>query len=174
LLKSEAEAIELLIKMGASEHLINHVRLVGEAAEILLQTCEAMNVPIDSAFVKVAVAVHDIGKIVHFHEMSAPGSQHEPRGEKILLAQGVSPKIARCCLSHARWHKMECSLEELIVALADTLWKGKRIDALELEVIDNIARILRKDRWDVFPELDSQFEAIANEGGNRLSRSHSG
>lgn len=31
---------------------------------------------------------------------------------------------------------MICSTEELIVALADKLWKGKRDEALELMVID--------------------------------------
>ncbi len=67
---------------------------------------------------------------------------------------------------------MECTLEELIIALSDNLWKGKRIESLELQVIDHIAKIMSKDRWDIFSDLDSQFEAIANEGDDRLSRSN--
>ncbi|WP_226860178.1 HD domain-containing protein [Desulfoluna spongiiphila] len=174
MIASEKKALCLLKDMGASEHLLNHVRLVGEAAQMLLHQCEKLNVPIDSEFVKMAVVIHDAGKIVHPHEMSAPGSNHEPAGEKMLLKKGISPTLARCCLSHARWQDMECSLEELILAVADTLWKGKRIDSLELRVIDHIAGSLKKDRWDVFPALDSLFEAIANDGDNRLSRSKGG
>ncbi len=171
LIKSKSEAFDLLREMGASGHLIKHIDLVGEAAEILLRKCEEMHVPIDSEFVKVGVVIHDIGKTIHSHEMSISGSLHETEGEKILLEKGVSNKIARCCLSHSQWYEMECSLEELIIALSDNLWKGKRIESLELQVIDNIALALSKDRWDVFSELDSQFELIANDGDNRLSRS---
>ncbi|VFQ45972.1 hd domain [Desulfoluna butyratoxydans] len=174
MLHSQTDAFELLKTMGAPGHLITHAKLVGEAANALLTTFEKLNVPVDSEFVQTAVVIHDIGKIVHPQEMSTPGSNHEPQGEKMLLDQGVSPKLARCCLSHGRWHKMECSLEELTLALADTLWKGKRIDALELKVIDLIAGHLHKDRWDVFPQLDSLFERIANEGDSRLRRSIGG
>jgi len=158
--------------MGASGHLIKHVSLVGEVADILLKKCEEMHVPIDSEFVKIGVVIHDVGKVIHLHEMSTSGSDHEPTGEKLLLKKGISKRIARCCLSHSRWQEMECTLEELIIALSDNLWKGKRIESLELQVIDHIAKIMSKDRWDIFSDLDSQFEAIANEGDDRLSRSN--
>ena len=64
----------------------------------------------------------------------------------MLVERGVSARISRCCLSHARWDRMECSTEELLIALADNIWKGKRVEVLELLVIDRIAGQLGKDR----------------------------
>jgi hypothetical protein len=66
---------------------------------------------------------------------------------------------------------MEVSLEELLVALADKLWKGVRNPRLEERCIDGIAAALGKARWDIFIELDSSFERIAADGQKRLERS---
>jgi len=89
----------------------------------------------------------------------------------MLVERGVSARISRCCLSHARWDRMECSTEELLIALADNIWKGKRVEVLELLVIDRIAGQLGKDRWDLFSELDFKFEEIALSGHEKLQRS---
>ena len=171
ILNSRQDAYELLNKLEAPDHLKLHVRLVGEAADLLIQKCNELEVLIDENLIKIGVAIHDIGKIIHVNEMSGAGSEHEPTGERMLLDKGVDPKIARCCLSHAQWNKMECSLEELLIALSDKLWKGKRVQELELEVIDRISNSLAKDRWAVFEELDTQFEYIASGGHERLQRS---
>lgn len=171
LLKTRNQAYAFLESLGAPKHLLMHVTLVGEAADLILNKLEELGVRIDDEFVRIGVAIHDTGKIVHTHEMTAPGSEHEPEGQKILLENGISKKIARCCLSHARWQNMDCSIEELLVALSDKLWKGKRVESLELEVIDRIATLLGKERWDIFADLDSQFELIAADGNIRLDRS---
>jgi hypothetical protein len=88
----------------------------------------------------------------------------------MLLCLGVDPKIANCCLSHGNYKNMECSIEELLIALSDKLWKGKRDNLLELRLIDTIAEILGKTRWDIYIEMDKIFESIANNGLNRLKR----
>ena len=62
-------------------------------------------------------------------------------------------------------------LEELLVALADTLWKGVRRERLERMVLDEIARRLEVDVWSIYVELDSCFDAIAEAGPDRLMRS---
>jgi len=67
--------------------------------------------------------------------------------------------------------KMDCSIEELIVALSDKLWKGKRDEILELTVIDAVAKQLGKERWSIFLEFDECFEDIAMKGNERLNRS---
>ncbi|MFK8012689.1 MAG: HD domain-containing protein [Marinicellaceae bacterium] len=170
-LKSKQDAFNLLEQLGAPEHLITHVTLVGEAADLILEVCDTLNLTIDSEFVRMGVVLHDTGKIVHSHEMSGPGSNHEPEGEAMLLEKGVSQKLARCCMSHARWKEMECSLEELLIALSDKLWKGKRVASLELIVIDLVAKNLNVERWDIFEMLDTAFEKIAANGDERLSRS---
>ena len=66
---------------------------------------------------------------------------------------------------------MTVSLEELLVALADKLWKGVRKLELEERVIDRVAASLKTDRWDAFVELDNLFETIAADGTARLERS---
>ena len=171
MLESKEEAYLLLQELGANKRLITHLRLVGEAAELLIGIFKELSVPIDEKYIELGVAVHDAGKIVHTLELDNPGGEHEPEGEKLLLANGVDPKIARCCKSHARFMEMEVTLEELVVALSDKLWKGKRESELELMVIDRAASTIGKERWDIFTELDSKFEEIAAGGVYRLDRS---
>ena len=117
------------------------------------------------------MVLHDAGKILIPGELCGDGAEHEPAGEKLLLAQGLDPALARCCLSHARWASMPCSLEELLVALADSLWKGKRDSALEKQAIQAISDRVGNDFWDLYIELDSCFESIAANGTTRLMRS---
>ncbi|MEM8642558.1 MAG: hypothetical protein AAGG51_27630 [Cyanobacteria bacterium P01_G01_bin.54] len=62
-------------------------------------------------------------------------------------------------------------MEELLVALADALWKGKRQTELETLVIEQVALRSGGDYWTVFMALDSCFEAIAADGQQRLWRS---
>ena len=171
MLKNQFDAYTLLERLGASSRLILHLQLVGEAAEELLSNLELFDLDLDKDFIRLGVAVHDAGKIIHKNELSGKGNLHEPAGEKLLLKAGVQAEVARCCLSHARYETMEVSLEELLVALSDKLWKGKREEPLELRVIDQVAEKLNKERWDIFSELDEIFEKIASQGDERLSRS---
>jgi hypothetical protein len=167
-MKSVDEARALLVKLGAPQRLLTHTRLVGEAAELLLAQLCRLGLSPDADFIRVAVVLHDAGKILHPDELEAGGDKHEPSGEMLLLAQGVDPALARCCMSHARWAHMRCSLEELVVALADTLWKGKRNAALEKRVAEMIGERLGRGFWDLFIELDNCFETIAAAGTARL------
>ena len=163
----------LLGRLGASARLLRHVELVLEAAEMLLGKLAVLGVPIRADFVGAGVALHDAGKIIHPAELDAAGNRHEPDGETLLLQAGVSPELARVCLSHARWETMEVTLEELLVALADKLWKGVRNERLEQRIIDAVAGRLGLERWDVFIELDTTFEHVASSGVDRLTRSAS-
>lgn len=168
---SFATARSLLVDLGAAPRLLRHVELVHEAADLILRKLAALHVPIRPDFVRVGVALHDVGKVLHPAELDAPGSYHEPDGEALLLRSGVSPELARVCMSHARWDAMDVSLEELVIALADKLWKGVRNPRLEERCVDAIAAVLGKTRWDVFIELDSAFEDVAAAGQQRLDRS---
>jgi HD superfamily phosphodiesterase len=165
----DAEA--LLRRLGAPPRLLTHARLVGEAASALLDRLESMGVHLDAPLVRLGVLFHDTGKILHPAELDGPGAHHEPAGQQLLLDHGVDPRVARCCVSHARWLDMECSLEELLVALADKLWKGVRHAELERRVIEAITARLGKAFWDVFVELDTAFEEIAAGGPERLEQS---
>jgi hypothetical protein len=169
--KTVEDAISLLRKLGAKERLLIHIKLVDEASEILIKELKKLGVRINGNLIRIGVVVHDAGKIIHPEELAQPGNQHEQSGFELLLKNDVQPEIARFCLSHARWRETECSFEELLVALADNLWKGKREEELELMVVDQTAKKIGKNRWDIFTEMDSCFESIAADGPTRLHRS---
>jgi hypothetical protein len=160
-----------LENLGALPKLLLHVKLVGEAAEILITKISALGISFDCDFVRLGVAFHDAGKIIHPNELADKGNFHEAEGEKLLLDNGVDGKLARCCQSHGKWHSIDCSFEEYLIALSDKLWKGKRENQLENIVIDKVTEILNQDRWNIFVELDSCFEKIASDGDSRLLRS---
>jgi HD domain len=168
---SVRDTYKLLQELGASPHLIQHVKLVGEAAEKLILQFQQLAFQFDPDWIRLGVAFHDVGKILHPLELTEKGTQHEAAGEMLLLSQNIDPKIARCCRSHGQWQQLECSFEELVVALADNLWKGKRNTELEHQVITKIAAICDRDYWDIFVDLDSGFEEIAAKGNSRLARS---
>jgi HD domain len=165
------EAYQLLQVLQAPPKLILHVKLVGEAAELLISKLRELGVQFDERLIRLGVAFHDAGKILHPEELIDTGNKHEADGEALLIRHGVDPKLARCCRSHAQWKIMECSFEELCIALADTLWKGKRNSLLEELFIKILARLCDEDYWDLFVEMDNCFEIIASDGDSRLLRS---
>jgi putative nucleotidyltransferase with HDIG domain len=166
-----ADAESVLAELGAPERLVMHGRLVLEAADELLRMVRALGIAVDERLVRCGAMLHDVGKTVHPDELRRAGSRHEAAGESLLLARGIDPALARCCVSHAGWETLTCSLEELLVALADALWKGVRRERLEAKVVEEGARRLGVDVWTVFVEMDSTFERIADGGPERLRRS---
>jgi HD superfamily phosphodiesterase len=165
------EALRLLTEIGAPARLVRHAQLVGEAAEELIVGLAGLGVPLDAELVRVGVVLHDAGKSIHHAELDGPGCEHEPAGERLLLDHGATPDVARICRSHARWRDLAETLEELVVALADKLWKGARVVELETLVIDRAAGLTRRERWDLFTDLDAVFERIATGADERLARS---
>lgn len=170
-LKNREDAHALLVTLRAPERLLRHLHLVGEAADILIDGLRDMRMDFDANLVRLGVAVHDAGKIVRPEELDGPGSVHEVAGQSLMLAHGVQPEIAKCCVSHAAWQGPDVRFEERVVALADKLWKGKREESLELLVIDAVAARLGVARWDVFMACDGLFEMVAAGSADRLSRS---
>jgi hypothetical protein len=171
MIETAADAHALLKSLGASKRLLTHLQLVGEAADRLIRGYQELRIPCDYTLVLLGVAVHDAGKILHPEELDGPGSQHEPAGEALLLSHGVQANVARCCVTHAAWQGSNVSFEERSVAVADKLWKGKRVEALEMMVVDGAAARVECERWALFTSLDSLFEEIASEGPSRLARS---
>ena len=74
-------------------------------------------------------------------------------------------------MTHASWEAPERSLEDLLLALADKLWKGKRETELETRVVKALATSARREAWEVFDPLDAICEQIAAGGPDRLERS---
>jgi hypothetical protein len=170
-MNSRADAIAMLEQLGAQDHLLQHVSLVSEALEELLAGLSELGSRLDVETMRVGIVLHDVGKILYPNELVGPGKEHEAAGEALLLRHGVAPHLARICRSHAQWRDMDVSLEELLVGLADKLWKGKREADLEERVIDMLSQKLGRDRWDLYIQADDLFERIASHGTERLARS---
>lgn len=168
---NKTDALSLLKELKAPAHLLNHALLVSEVASQIVESITAYGVDLDRCFVEAGAVLHDTGKIKHTQELYQQGNLHEAEGEKMLLALGVDAKLARVCVSHASWSIEENSLEELLIALSDKLWKGKRVESLEEKIITTISSSTDTSYWDVFTPLDSCFESIAAGGDERLSRS---
>ncbi|MEI8259184.1 MAG: HD domain-containing protein [Deltaproteobacteria bacterium] len=170
-----ADAFSLLRDLGPPPRLMTHVRLVGEAGDLLLVALARLGAALDADFVRAGIVLHDAGKVRHPEELTGRGKEHEPSGEQLLLERGVDPRLARVCRSHGSWESVkDCSYEELVIALADRLWKGVRSPQLEERFIDETAARLARDRWDLFVALDDAFESIAAGGAERLERSRTG
>ncbi len=165
------ETFQLLRIIGAPPRLLRHGELVCEAAELLIAGLQKLRVPIHADFIRVGAALHDAGKTVRPEELERPGSAHEPAGEALLLHHGATADIARVCRSHAQWREMDVTLDELLVALSDKLWKGVRNGALEELVVERVAAVTKKERWEAFTALDALFENVAADADGRLERS---
>lgn len=167
-LPSQRQALVLLAELGAPERLLRHAELVAEAAAALLAEFRGRGLEIDETLVLAGAVLHDAGKVLHPEELREPGTKHEAAGEKLLIDQGLPGELARICRSHGEWRNADLSLEELVVALADKLWKGARVPELELRIIDLVAERTGQARWDLFVPLDNAFEAVAGGGSERL------
>lgn len=166
------EALHFMRARGASARLVRHHELVVEAANELLAGLRELGLAdaVDARLVRLGAALHDIGKLVHPGELDAPGDRHERAGEALLREAGHA-ELARFAISHTAWQQPGLAPEDLLVALADKLWKGKRVAELEQRVITALAASTKRDAWSLFVALDDRFETIAAGGAARLARS---
>jgi hypothetical protein len=155
--------------LAAPPRLAAHLRAVHdvawELADWLDQAYPA--IAFDREAVLFGAATHDIGKILHPAELSGPGSKHEPAGYELLLAQGVADELARFARTHASWGEPDIGLNDLLVSLADKIWKAKRVPDLEQLVVDRLAT--SQPPWEVFMALDDVLDRIAATADHRLA-----
>lgn len=164
-------AAELLHRVDAPPRLVAHLRAVHDVAGQLLEWIATRNLDlgINAEAVLFGAATHDIGKTLHPAELSAPGSQHEEAGRELLMTQGVDPVMARFAATHAAWTTEGVGTEDLLVSLADKIWKNKRVPELEDLVVARLAAASRRSVWEEFLDLDSVLARIGDEADERLA-----
>jgi hypothetical protein len=161
---------ELLESLNAPPRLAAHLRAVHDVAWHLTQALAARfpRLTFDREAVLFGAATHDIGKTVHMGELSGPGSAHEQTGYGLLLRHGVDDTLARFARTHASWHLPDIAIDDLLVSVADKVWKGNRVIDLEQLVVDRIAAVTGREPWRAFMELDDILGRLAAGADDRL------
>lgn len=127
------------------------------------------NLTLDREAVLFGAATHDIGKAIHVPELSGPGSAHEEAGQELLISRGVSPDFARFAATHASWTRTDVGLEDLLVSLADKIWKNKRVPDLEDLIVARLSRATSQPTWEEFLALDEVLSRIGDRADERLA-----
>lgn len=161
-------AAELLRDVEAPPRLVAHLRAVHDVAAQLTDWVVKRGLAVDADAVLFGAATHDIGKALHRGELSGPGSEHEAAGRELLLERGVAPELAKYAAKHSTV-SADSTLDELLVSLADTVWKGKRRTELEDLVVARLAEAGGREVWDEFLELDTLLTAIGDGADERLA-----
>lgn len=160
----------LLADVHAPPRLVAHLTLVHDTALRLLRPIRKAwpRLSFDHDLVVFGAATHDIGKARCPEELVAPGTTHEVLGEKLLLDAGVAPERARFARTHGAGSG-DLPLEDVLVVLADTIWKAKRSKELDDRAVALIAAGSGAPAWDVFMRLDGILARLARDADARLA-----
>ncbi|OXM54878.1 phosphohydrolase [Amycolatopsis thailandensis] len=164
------EVSALLEKLSAPPRLAAHLRAVHDVAHSLAAWMEKRHpeAGFDREATLFGAAVHDIGKTIHREELSGPGSAHEQAGYELLVSQGIEVNRARFARTHAAWNA-EVGVEDLLVSVADKVWKAKRVTDLEQLLVDRLTVASGQPSWEVFLALDDLLDRIAADADGRLA-----
>lgn len=164
-------AATLLRSLGAPPRLTAHLRLVHDVAYELVDWVERRypELSFDRAAVLFGAATHDIGKTAYVGELSGPGSAHEEAGRRLLLDHGVEPELARFAGTHAAWSEPEVGIEDLLVGVADKVWKNKRVSELEDLLVARLAEATGRPAWEEFLALDDLLGSLGADADRRLA-----
>jgi putative nucleotidyltransferase with HDIG domain len=166
------DAEQLLRKLEAPPRLIAHLLLVHDVAMQIAERIRQRwpSLALDAEALCFGAAIHDIGKHWHPEELSEPGSQHETTGPIMLVQHGIAPNLARFARTHATWaNENGVLLEDLLVALADSCWRGKRDVSLETAIIEWIVTQTGQVGWEIFIALDEVVAACTEKADERLA-----
>ncbi|MFJ4523301.1 HDIG domain-containing metalloprotein [Streptomyces sp. NPDC088810] len=165
------QAALLLERAGAPPRLVAHLRAVHDVAAQLVAWVQrhCPHLEFDAEAVLFGAATHDIGKALHPAELSGPGTQHEEAGRELLLRYGVPAELARFAGTHASWTAPGTGVADLLVSLADKVWKNKRVPELEDLVVARLAGADGRPAWQWFMELDEVLTAIGEGADRRLA-----
>ena len=165
------ETVNLLRQLAAPPRLVAHLRLVHDVAAILVEhvTAAFPEVTFSREEVLFGASIHDFGKVIERSELNKSGTQHEQRGIELLRSMGISYDRARFAYSHGNWDRMpSVSLEDLLVALADKCWKGKRVDELESKIVSLLSAASKKPEWACYAALDEILQELTKDADARL------
>ena len=160
---------EIFAALAAPPRLRSHLALVHDVACQIVGALDSRwpDLRYDRAAVLFGAATHDIGKAVH--RRGAFRSRHAPRGGRNEAAHRArhfpTPRSFRSHARGGRAPEPSLDLEDLLVRLADKVWKGVRDDAVENQVAGAIASQQTIEVWQAFMFLDDLLSTVAAGGG---------
>ena len=166
------EALDIVQQLSAPPRLVAHLVLVHDAACTLIEriSAEFPETQFDPELVRFGAATHDIGKIVHPEELIESGKhRHQRSGLELLQSLGIPPERARFAWTHGNWNSDDITLDDLIVALADKSWKGKRIEALEHRTTEFLNAATSRPQWACYAELDEMLQLLTRDADKKLA-----
>lgn len=165
------EVINLLEHYVAPPRLVAHLTIVYTVAHNLIKEVDICwpQLEYDREGVLLGAATHDVGKVVYPNELTGPGTQHEEIGPQLLRERGFPEVHARFARTHAQWNRAaSVQLEDVLVAFADTIWKGKRDTTLEQEITQQIAKRCQEEHWEVYMKLDTIAWKLAKDAHDHI------
>jgi putative nucleotidyltransferase with HDIG domain len=165
------EILNILATLNAPPRLIAHLEVVHDTALMLIHNLSETwpDLDFDKQSVLFGAATHDIGKALYTGELVDQGTHHEEVGPQLLRDFDFPEKYARFARTHARWQQEPViQLEDVLVAFADTIWKGKRDAELEQEIAQQIAGRTQEEVWDVYMKLDDIANELAVDAHGRI------
>ncbi len=165
------EAKLLCARVSAPPRLIAHLTLVHDAACSLIELLSAAfpTLAFDEELVRFGAATHDLGKAILTNELSQSGKQHQAAGAALLESLGIPREKARFAFTHGHWDEPgNDSLEDLLVALADKCWRGKRNERLETILAERLSLSTNEPVWNCFAKLDEIITALGRNADARL------
>lgn len=165
------KAVTPLEELQAPPRLAAHLRAVHDVAAQLADWVARHHpgLPFDREAVLFGAATHDIGKVPHPAELSGFGSAHEQAGYELPRDRGVPEALARFARTHASWTADGVEADDLLVSLADKVWKAKRVPELEQLLTARLAAASGLEPWEVFMALDDELDRIAVGADERLA-----
>ena len=166
------EAKRLCAQVCAPPRLVAHLTLVHDAACMLMERLEAAfpTLVFDKALVRFGAATHDLGKTIHAIELSESGKQHQQAGVSLLESLGVPRDHARFAFTHGHWDEPgNDTLEDLLVAVADKCWRGRRVERLEAMLVERLSFSTNEPAWSSFAKLDEILSSLGKDADSRLA-----
>jgi len=151
------------------QRLYAHLMIVHDVANKLLEEINRTweNLNIDKNLFLFGAATHDIGKTIYTNELSEARHKHEQAGLHLLLSLGIFEEKSKFAASHSSWSESS-TLEELLVSLADKIWKGSRVQDLEDLIVSKIVAVTKCEPWEVFCSLDTIIQTITKDSDKLL------
>ncbi len=165
-------AKKLLAQLDAPPRLAAHLVLVHDVAAVIARWFEERwpNLDVDWEAVTFGAASHDIGKAIEPSELVRSGKRHEQAGREFLESMRIPDRLARYAETHGyQPDHPDLGLEDLLVILADKVWKGSRLPELEERIAGGVATRVGLEVWDVYVPLLDLLDEVAASADQRLA-----